>query len=394
MGQGGTQGPASRPSTAPAASQAPSSGPGGFLDRLFAGGADPRLSPEANQGVTQQALINAGLGTILSDEPGIGALAEGLAVGRQAAMGAKERLFIEQAQAGAIQKEREREEARARILTENDLGTTEGRIQTVQQLVAAGLGDDAQKIVNLMGTFEAPQVLTQGDRFRVFDPNTLEITDTGIKMPEPPKDTEFQQVGDNLVLIDKQTGEPIRAFQNPERLSTAELRSLANDAFKQTTQLRKEFQDISGKAQEALALADAALTGPEGDPATGQTLIIALNKILDPNSVVRESEFARVAEIGGITARLEGLQAQIEQGQLPASVEASVRAEIARLKEAMQKELVKQTTFFTGLAAQNNLNPDQVVRPGLQNIEGETPGAVNTIPADRREAVKRIGRGL
>ena len=237
-----------------------------------------------------------------------------------------------------------------------------------------------ESIIEVMGEFAAPQILTKGGQFRVFDPNTRTITDTGIVIPPSPQGTEFQQVGDELALIDKDTGVWIGRWKNVDRLSSGELRALSNDAFKQTTDLRKEFQGITEKAQEAINLADAALLGPEGNPASGQTLIIGINKILDPDSVVRQSEFERVNEIGGILAKLEAFRNQADRGQLSQRSEADIRSEIQRLRVIMAEEVSRQATFFVGLASQNGLNPDQVVRPSLvQNLANTppvTPGAV------------------
>lgn len=336
-------------------------GEGGFFHRLFGGGNDPNLSPEENERIRRQSLLMAGLRTLQAGgegQTGLGQIATGILTGQQFAARAK-------AQAGEAAQLAEREEMRAGILASADLSSQTGRVAAVRSLLAAGFGDEAGRIIDVMGEYDAPQLLEAGEQYRVFDPNDLSITDTGVEIPAAPPDTAFQQVGDNLVLIDKVSGEEIKSWSNPDRLSSSELSGLASDALKNTTSLRKEFQGLTDNAQKAIALADAALIGPEGDPATGQTLVIALNKILDPDSTVRESEFARVALIGGIIARLEGYRNQVEQGQLPQSVEASVRAEIARLRAAIANEMSKQATFYTGLATQNGLNPDQVVRPSL-----------------------------
>lgn len=73
------------PAPAPSRGVLPSEDDGGFLSRLVAGGNDPNLSPEQNREALRQGLITGGLATLASDEPGIGAVAEGLLVGRQAA---------------------------------------------------------------------------------------------------------------------------------------------------------------------------------------------------------------------------------------------------------------------------------------------------------------------
>lgn len=363
------------PAGAPAASAGPdtsapaSQGDGSFLQKLIAGGNDPNLSPAENERIKRQALLVGGLSALAglgARDAGIPGLARAVLTGQQYAAGAKQ-------EAEVAAKEANRERLRAEILSQGDLSTQAGRVSTVRSLLAAGFGDEAGKIIDVMGQFEAPQVLESGDTFKLLSKDG-EITDSGLPIPAAPNGTDFQQIGDRLVLVDKQTGDEIKSWSNPDRLSAAELRAQSKDAFDQTTGLRKEFQTITGEGQEALSLADAALTGPEGSPATGQTIIIALNKILDPNSVVRESEFARVNDLGGYVARLEGMRAKFEKGQLGPTAEAEIRAEIARLRAAMAEGLSRQATFYTGLAAQNGLNPDQVVRPSLVKTLNSSPG--------------------
>lgn len=368
------------PATAPQAAPLPEirrerGGFGKAFGNIFAGADDPRLSAEQNEAVRRQTLLLSGLATLASPETGLQAVAQGALSGQAFGAQARERAY----QLGL---EADREDLRARILSENMLSTREGRVGAVQALLAAGFREDAAQLVDLIGTYESPTLKEVGDTVYAFDPAEMSITDTGLKIPEPPKDTEFQQVGDDLALIDKQNGQWIAKWHNPDRLSASELASLSARAFDQTMQLRKEFQDITGDAQEAIALANAALQAPDGEAVTGQSLVIALNKILDPNSVVREAEFARVAEIGGILTKLEALGTRVVDGRLPPTVEAQVRSEIARLKQAMQSHLANRSQDYMGIAGSYNLNPNQVVTPTVQGLAVD-----RAVPASRPEKV-------
>lgn len=357
--------------------QAEGDGGPNFLQRILGGVGqaiggpnDPNLTPEQNRAAQQQAMLQSGFATLASQGRGLQRLGEGGLRGQ--AVGAAAR------QAATQANEQERvSKLRADLFKRQDLSSHEGRVSAVQDLLGAGLQEDAQKLINLMGQYQTPQVLEAGDQFRIFDPNTREISDTGVKLPEPPKETSWQQVGDNLQLMDDQTGEPIASLSNPERMSEAELRAATKDKFQMANTLRDDFRADAGGFQEGVQLAQAALQGP-ANAAGDQTLVIAFNKLLDPASVVREGEFDRVAQIGGYQAQAQRFANRIlSDGQLSADSREQLKSEVARLEAQRAEELQRVVEQTTKTAQDFQINPDHVIRADLQ--QGKASGGNQAI---------------
>jgi hypothetical protein len=79
---------------------------------------------------------------------------------------------------------------------------------------------------------------------------------------------------------------------------------------KEARTVRNSYNTINSAYQEAL---NASRTGGS-KAAADQALITAFNKMLDPNSVVREGEFARSTQGQSVINRLKGKAEQFEQG--------------------------------------------------------------------------------
>ena len=88
------------------------------------------------------------------------------------------------------------------------------------------------------------------------------------------------------------------------------------DIFAQEEKLRKEYNKrtsdlTSSRRNLSIIKTSAADNSGAGDIA----LVTSFMKMLDPGSVVRESEFAQAAGAGGLFAKLKALQTQIVDGQ-------------------------------------------------------------------------------
>jgi hypothetical protein len=78
----------------------------------------------------------------------------------------------------------------------------------------------------------------------------------------------------------------------------------------------KAFELINDQAGKMETIWDDFLSNPQKETlnAVDQVLINVFNKILDPNSVVRESEFARVGEGQAAVQKFLGLKGKLEKG--------------------------------------------------------------------------------
>lgn len=97
-----------------------------------------------------------------------------------------------------------------------------------------------------------------------------------------------------------------------------------------------------------------------------QALIMTFNKMLDPDSVVREAEYARTADdqsmLSGIKSRWESIA---KGGKLnPSEREAMVRM-AGRFADVSKKRYNKQVDYVTGLSNRWGLNPENIIRLGM-----------------------------
>jgi hypothetical protein len=103
-----------------------------------------------------------------------------------------------------------------------------------------------------------------------------------------------------------------------------------------------------------------------GRNALDQALVITFNKMLDPGSVVRESEFARTPTGQSLLSRMQGYQEKLAKGGV--GLTDSERKEIIvvakQLQEGQMIELEKEKQFYRDLAEQRGLD--------IENIFGKT----------------------
>jgi len=138
-------------------------------------------------------------------------------------------------------------------------------------------------------------------------------------------------------------------------------------AFEQEEKLRKEFQgrtkvygELGTTYQNMKSSADAK-TGP-GDIA----LITGFMKMLDPGSVVRETEFATARDTAGLYERLQNQAQKLQSGQL-FTLDSKQRKEYTDLAkqylDSAQKKAVDDKKALGVVVKNYRLNPDNVFGP-------------------------------
>ena len=136
-------------------------------------------------------------------------------------------------------------------------------------------------------------------------------------------------------------------------------------AFEQEEKLRKEYTTRSAKYQDAKAqnsviLASAADKSGAGDIA----LVTAFNKLLDPGSVVRETEFAKSQDTSGLLTRLSNAAQKLENGSF---LDPKQRADFVRLAStyyaAAQKKEAEDRKAIGTVVKNYNLNEQNVFGP-------------------------------
>jgi len=153
--------------------------------------------------------------------------------------------------------------------------------------------------------------------------------------------------------------------------------------FEQEEKLRKEFQTRTkvyselGTTFSNINASAKAKTGP-GDIA----LITGFMKMLDPGSVVRETEFATARDTAGLYERLLNTSQKLQSGQL-FTLDSKQRQEYVDLAQqylkAAQKKADQDRKDLSAVVTNYKLNPDNVFGP---EPVGGGRGLVNPPPAN------------
>ncbi len=154
----------------------------------------------------------------------------------------------------------------------------------------------------------------------------------------------------------------------PEGPTLAEVGAVRDDF----NQLTSQFRDVSA----AYSRVQAAAADPSG--AGDLALIFNYMKMLDPDSVVRESEFETAAATGDYGAQIQGFVNSIINGQhLAEEVRADFVDRAERLYAAAHSGYQQVAEYYSALASRNNMNPLDVV----PDIEYLIPGASDPFEA-------------
>ena len=188
-----------------------------------------------------------------------------------------------------------------------------------------------------------------------------------------------QAQAQNPALLQRKAGEAALELQTKPQLASkvaeAELPSKmalakateeskeGGKTFTSEKKLRDEFLKQSGEfttVRDAYGRIQASLEKPSA--AGDLALLYAYNKMLDPGSVVRESEFATVAASGSLGERMQGMVSRIVNGERLTPSQRDDLAERAGMLFRQQERLHKGTeTRYRTLAEQYQLDPEKVV---------------------------------
>lgn len=133
----------------------------------------------------------------------------------------------------------------------------------------------------------------------------------------------------------------------------------AENAFRDDWTSLPEIKDYNGVSRAySTIIASAQERTGSGDIA----LITGLQKLLDPNSVVREQEFSTAANAGGTLAWLKSLQANFSEGDI---LEPGVREQIVDMARAVMREAEDRRrqadAQWGGIAERAGMSPDDVM---------------------------------
>lgn len=233
----------------------------------------------------------------------------------------------------------------------------------------------------------------------------VEIADptspTGRRLVAPQQAMGAPAPGGNLQTVDLGQGAPegpgryrvnpdgtmTRQSAIPEREAQAQAPfAMANTLRDEYTNLTKDFRTVQTAYQNIQSSARAQ------NGAGDMSMLYSFVRMLDPTSVVRESEFAAAAAAGSYGERIQGAAQRILSGaRLPDSLRQSFIDEARNLFENQRRGYDRVGEYFRGVATRNNLNPEDIVIP-FSLPEEQRPDAT-AIPTPPATAGAVIGGG-
>ena len=181
-----------------------------------------------------------------------------------------------------------------------------------------------------------------------------------------------------LARLDKKRGEA-RGDVKGELQTKLSDRASQQAALKQIPKdeqnLRKEYNGLEEvKEFKKLNSSLSRVLASKSDAAGDLSMLFAYMKILDPLSVVRESEFAQAAKTGSIPDRMQAMLGGWVAGtRLTQDQRNNFKAQAkALVKRNYEKNVAKTTAKFTAMAEQQGLDPTNVVTPIDVEETGET----------------------
>jgi len=129
------------------------------------------------------------------------------------------------------------------------------------------------------------------------------------------------------------------------------------------SELRGEWTKLTGNfrtVQDAFNKINMAGDTGQGDMA----LLYGYMKLLDPESVVRESEFAMAAKTGSLPEQVQGWATKLINGErLPASVREGFKNEARNVYSAVKASYGHTEKIYRDMALRRGVNPADVVLP-------------------------------
>lgn len=163
-----------------------------------------------------------------------------------------------------------------------------------------------------------------------------------------------------------------------------------NEALSATMRLRKDFETETKSAQQAVlqfeqmkSSLDAVKSGKS--PAGSQGVLVTFQKLLDPLSVVRESEYARSAEGLGILSQLQGKFDQIKNGGagVPTKDLEDFVSVAKQFADNQRKYAQTSKDQIDKIATSYGLDPSHITRDLEMPGQKATPQLVQTAPPDQ-----------
>lgn len=209
----------------------------------------------------------------------------------------------------------------------------------------------------------------------ILPPEGVQIKTTDVTKP---------QITTQLGQVNQQIATPTQAPVVKKQAQTKQ------DIFKQEQDIRKDYISTPevknfGEVRSAYNIIDTALKSksPAGDLAAATKFM----KILDPSSVVRETELAMAMNATGLTDKAQNYFSLLASGQkLTPQQREDFRNVATNLFKAAESVKTKYDTQYADIAKSNNLDPAKII---MGYKESQQPQ--NIQPQDRSAIFQKYG---
>lgn len=185
---------------------------------------------------------------------------------------------------------------------------------------------------------------------------------------------EFAKAYPNVDINTPEGGELFHQYQLEMKQTSS-----GNSADNRAMNLRKEFTSLQTvKNYQVLneSFEKMKVTSPNGPGDIG--LIFNYMKMLDPNSAVREGEYASAENSGGIAQSISNLYNKALKGnRLSADTRKSIMSEADKLVVAERKRYDLARRQYTTLATKYKIDPNDVVMSEDEVVDPNTPAPGN-----------------
>jgi hypothetical protein len=222
--------------------------------------------------------------------------------------------------------------------------------------------------------YDTKPVFSRGQAFVIGKDGTYKLLE-GIT--ENPRAGVVIDNGPTKVLADPVTGRPISTFaQNVDPNTQAKidaekvvqgqkLAASANDKVAETTDsIRKEFNalpQVKNWSTVQPVLQSAREAAKVNNASADLNIIYAVAKIMDPESVVRESEMSMIVKAGSPSERLQGLFSYVVGGgRLTAEQRSQIMAEVESRAKGQESNYAATRSQYEDIAKQRGLPASQI----------------------------------
>lgn len=249
------------------------------------------------------------------------------------------------------------------------------RTQVFSEQYLGGLKEKFPEFADVLDQVAGPDRILSQDELQSF----MSMQGVGVKKPEPKqRQIETDALGikryvdsgeqvfsedapkrvmkedPNGVLRYTDSGEEVfgNIAKNPEKADFKDIAKLRGEY----TSATNEFGDINSSYGRVIASAQ------DPSPAGDMALIFNYMKMLDPGSVVRESEFATAARTGDYGDRIQALVQRVTSGN---RLSDGQRKDFVTRSDKLFRQALKQhqktTSEYTRLAERFNMDPEDVI---------------------------------